>query len=182
MSSPTPANVRPAEEDDLAAVAAIYAHHVRHSTASFEAEPPDIVEIARRRASSVQGGHPYFVAEQAGVVVGYAYSGPYRPRAAYRNTVETSIYLHPDAMGRGLGTLLLEALIRACERHGFRQMIAVVGDSTNRASIRLHERQGFRRVGTLEAVGFKHGRWLDVVLLQRNLGEGASSVPGAQGA
>jgi phosphinothricin acetyltransferase len=176
------ANVRTSEEEDLAAIAAIYAHHVRNGTASFEIEPPDIVEIARRRVTSLQGGYPYLVAEQGSMVVGYAYAGAYRPRAAYCNTVETSIYLHPDAVGRGLGTLLLKALVKACEVQGFRQMIAVVGDSTNRASICLHERHGFRRVGTLEAIGYKHGRWLDVVLLQRDIGEGASSPPQARSA
>jgi L-amino acid N-acyltransferase YncA len=180
MSSLERANIRPAQDTDLAAITDIYAHHVSHGTASFETEPPNIEEMTRRRVTSLQGGYPYLVAEEGGVVIGYAYTGPYRPRAAYRNTVETSIYLHPEAVGRGLGTLLLEALVAACEGQGFRQMIAVVGDSTNGASIRLHERRGFRRVGTLEAVGYKHGRWLDVVLLQRDLGEGASSAPGSR--
>ncbi|TPG52307.1 N-acetyltransferase family protein [Roseomonas nepalensis] len=169
--------IRPASEADMTAITAIYAHHVRQGSASFETKVPDVVEMARRRATLREGGFPYVVAEDNSEVLGYAYAGAYRPRAAYCNTVEDSIYLRPDATGRGLGSHLLTALIEACEAQGFRQMIAVVGDRANTPSIRLHERQGFRRIGTLEAVGCKHGRWLDVVLLQRRLGEGASSAP-----
>ncbi len=125
----------------------------------------------------MEEGYPYLVAERDGRVVGYAYAGAYRPRAAYRDTVENSVYLHPDAIGLGIGSLLLAALVTACEARGFRQMVAVVGDSANLPSIRLHERHGFRRVGTLEAVGHKHGRWLDTVLLQRRLGAGDTAPP-----
>lgn len=169
--------IRPAEERDLGAIAAIYAHHVLHGSASFETEPPGVAEMGRRRLAVLAGGHPYFVAARRGEILGYAYASAYRPRAAYGNTVEDSIYLRPDAAGRGFGARLLADLIEACEARGFRQMIAVVGDSANLASVRVHERQGFRRIGTLEAVGHKHGGWLDIVLLQRRLGDGATSAP-----
>jgi phosphinothricin acetyltransferase len=159
------------------AIAAIYGHHVRHGTASFETEPPDVAELRRRRAAMIEAGFPYLVVEEAGIVQGYAYAGPYRPRAAYRDTVENSVYLRPEAAGRGLGGLLLGALIEACGAMGLRQMVAVVGDSANQASIRLHERLGFRRVGVFQAVGYKHGRWLDTVLLQRSLGPGDGAPP-----
>ncbi len=170
-------SIRSAEDRDTAAVTAIHAHHVLHGSASFETTPPDAAEMARRRMALVDGGYPYLVAEQDGTLLGYAYAGAYRPRAAYRDTVEDSIYLHPDAMGRGIGSQLLPALIQACEARCFRQMVAVVGDSANLPSIHVHERHGFRRVGTLEAVGHKNGRWLDIVLLQRTIGPGATIPP-----
>jgi phosphinothricin acetyltransferase len=173
----SPPCIRSAEDRDIAAVTAIYAHHVRHGTASFETTPPDTAEMARRHVALVEGGYPYLLAERDSTVIGYAYAGAYRPRAAYRNTVENSIYLHPDAVGRGIGKQLLEALIQSCEERGFRQMVAVIGDSANLPSIRLHERHGFRRVGSLEAVGFKRGRWLDIVLMQRLLGPGSTVPP-----
>jgi phosphinothricin acetyltransferase len=169
--------IRPSEDRDLPAIAAIYAHHVRFGTASFETDPPDLAEMTRRRAEVLGKGQPYLVAEAAGAVIGYAYAGTYRPRPAYRNTVEDSIYLHPDQAGRGVGSLLLPALIRAAEAAGYRQMIGVVGDTANQASIRLHQRCGFRLVGTLESVGFKFGRWLDSVVLQRRLGAGDTAAP-----
>ncbi|MBL6459406.1 N-acetyltransferase [Belnapia sp. T6] len=174
--------IRAATEADIPPITTIYGQHVREGSASFETEAPDREEMARRRAALVEGGYPYLVAEEGGEIMGYAYAGAYRPRVAYRNTVENSIYLRPDAAGRGIGSQLLAALVSACEARGFRQMVAVVGDSANFASIRLHERHGFRRVGTLEAVGHKHGHWLDIVLLQRRLGEGASSAPQPQDA
>ena len=178
MTVPLPdAAIRPSREGDMAAIAAIYRHHVLHGTASFETEAPDLVEMIRRRADLVGRGMPHLVLEQDGAIRGYAYAGPYRPRAAYRDTVENSVYLAPDAIGLGFGRRLLAALIEACTGLGLRQMVAVVGDSDNLPSIRLHERLGFRRVGTLEAVGFKHGRWLDTVLLQRSLGAGAGAPP-----
>ncbi|MGA3404015.1 MAG: N-acetyltransferase family protein [Acetobacteraceae bacterium] len=175
--SPDPITIRPATDADMDAVAAIYAHHVLHGRASFETEPPTAAEIRRRRADVVGKGLPYLVAEQAGEVLGYAYAGAYRPRAAYANTVENSVYLHPDAAGRGIGRRLLSALVAACEQCGLRQMVAVVGDSANEASIRLHETLGFRRVGVLRDVGYKHGVWLDSVLLQRSLGPGSATPP-----
>ncbi len=173
----TAALIRPGTDADAEDVAAIYAHHVRHGTASFETEPPSIAEMRRRRAELVARDYPYLVADAGGCVVGYAYAGPYRTRPAYRETVETSVYLRPDAMGRGIGARLLDALVGECEAKGFRQMVAVVGDSGNLASIRLHERAGFRLVGVLRSVGYKHGRWLDTVLLQRALGAGDGTPP-----
>ncbi len=169
--------IRPATGTDIPAIAAIYAHHVRHGRASFETEPPDEAEMRRRHAANAGAGYPYLVAERGGVVVGYAYGSAYRPRAAYRDTVENSVYLRPDEAGRGTASALLAALIATCAECGFRQMIAVVGDSANTPSIKLHERHGFRLVGTLRSVGFKHGQWLDTVLLQRELGPGDSTAP-----
>ncbi|HWA79980.1 MAG TPA: GNAT family N-acetyltransferase [Acetobacteraceae bacterium] len=162
---------------DIAAITAIYGFHVLTGTASFETEAPDVAEMARRRTELVGRGYPYLVAEDGAGVAGYAYAGPYRARPAYRETVENSIYLRRDAVGRGLGRRLLGALIEACVERGFRQMVAVVGDSGNHASIRLHERAGFRMVGVLRSVGYKHGRWLDTVLLQRALGVGDTEPP-----
>jgi len=154
---------------DAAQIAAIYAHHVLHGTGTFEIEPPDADEIDRRRSDIEQHGLPYLVAARDERVVGYAYAGLYRSRPAYSHTVEDSIYVDPAETGRGIGKLLLPALIEACEGAGRRQMIAVIGDSGNIASIRLHERFGFRDAGVLRAVGFKFGRWLDTVLMQREL-------------
>jgi phosphinothricin acetyltransferase len=165
-----PLLVRPSIEADISAITAIYAHAVGHGTASFEVEPPDEAEMARRRQAVLAGGYPYLVAEIDGTLAGYAYAGAYRPRPAYRFTVEDSIYVALDRQGSGVGRALLVALIEACEALGFRQMVAVIGDSASQGSIRLHESLGFRPVGVLEAIGFKHGRWLDVVLMQRALG------------
>lgn len=176
-ASIVPITLRAVEDGDMAAITAIYRHHVLHGAASFETEPPLVKEMQRRCHVLLQQGYPYLVAEQGGEVRGYAYAGPYRPRAAYRDTVENSIYLRPDTIGRGIGSLLLAALVEACERIGYRQMVAVVGDSANTASIRLHQRHGFRLVGTLQSVGYKHGRWLDSVLLQRSLNVGDTVPP-----
>ncbi|HZT30614.1 MAG TPA: GNAT family N-acetyltransferase [Bryobacteraceae bacterium] len=173
----TPVLVRPASDTDLPAITAIYAHHVRHGTATFEIDPPDLAEMTRRRAELERRGLPYLVAESDGLVAGYAYAGVYRPRVAYRFTVENSIYVHPGHQGQGIGRVLLPALIEACEQRGLRQMVAVIGDRNNLASIRLHERFGFRHVGVLENVGFKFGRWLDTVLMQRALGAGSAAPP-----
>ena len=169
--------VRPSQDGDMPAIAAIYAHHVLHGTASFETEAPSLEEMIRRRTEILSRGLPYLTAEADGAVLGYAYAGPYRPRAAYRNTVEDSVYLRPDLAGRGIGKHLLPAVIAACEQRGLRQMVAVVGDSANIASVRLHQAFGFRLVGVLETVGFKHGKWLDTVLLQRSLGPGRTAEP-----
>ena len=169
--------IRPCAETDVPAIAAIYAHHVLHGTASFETEPPSLDDMHRRRADILAKGLPYLVALHDNSVAGYAYAGTYRPRAAYRDTVENSVYLHPDLTGRGIGLRLLEALILECESRNLRQMIAVIGDSANVASIRLHAGCGFRHVGTLTSVGHKLGRWLDSVLMQRTLGRGDTIPP-----
>lgn len=169
--------IRPCEDEDIAAITGIYAHHVLTGTASFETEPASESEMKLRWQSLLAGGFPYLVATERSDVVGYAYAGPYRPRAAYRSTVENSIYLRPEWIGKGIGRRLLSALILECEQRGFRQMVAVIGGSANIASIRLHEKSGFRLVGTLQSVGFKNGRWLDTVLLQKALGSGDQALP-----
>jgi phosphinothricin acetyltransferase len=169
--------LRPARAGDLAAITSIYAHHVRTGTASFELEPPGAHEMERRWRDVAERGLPYWVAERGGEVVGYAYASPYRPRAAYRFALEDSVYVRNDCIGTGIGRKLLDVLIAECIRCGARQLIAVIGDSANQASIRLHAAAGFARLGTLDKVGWKLGRWLDVVLMQRALSDGASSPP-----
>ncbi len=169
--------IRPAAAPDTGAIARIYAHAVRFGTASFELEPPDEAEMARRQRAFVEAGYPYLVAQADGAILGYAYAGPYRARPAYRWSVENSVYVDPEAQRRGIGRALIEELIAEAERRGFRQMIAVIGDSEQVASIALHRAAGFHLIGTLEAVGFKHGRWLDTVLMQRALGPGATKDP-----
>jgi phosphinothricin acetyltransferase len=170
-------SIRPVQPADIAAITRIYAHAVQHGTASFELDPPDLKEMTRRRETLNAGGFPYLVAETESEVLGYAYAGPYRARPAYRFSVEDSVYIAPNAQGRGLGRLLLEALIVESEARGYRQMVAVIGDSAQHASIALHAALGFRMIGTFEAVGWKFGRWLDSVLMQRPLGQGADSKP-----
>ncbi|MBB2203806.1 GNAT family N-acetyltransferase [Gluconacetobacter takamatsuzukensis] len=178
MPPPSPAvTTRTAHNADLPAITAIYAHHVLHGCASFEIEAPSVDEMARRMEALRAKHFPYLVAEQDGAVIGYAYAGPYHPRIAYRDTVEDSIYLAQESTGRGVGSMLLGALMADCVGRGFRQMMALVGDSANMPSIRLHERHGFRTVGTLQSVGYKFGRWLDVVLLQCELGSGDRTPP-----
>jgi L-amino acid N-acyltransferase YncA len=169
--------IRPAELHDIPAITRTYAHAVLHGTASFEIEPPDEPEMTRRFEALRAGGFPYLAVENDGAVVGYAYAGPYRPRPAYRFTVEDSVYIAPEAHARGIGRALLERLLTESEGRGYRQMIAVIGDSANASSIRLHESAGFRHVGTFAAVGFKFGRWLDSVLMQKDLGAGARTTP-----
>ncbi|TBW37581.1 N-acetyltransferase family protein [Siculibacillus lacustris] len=164
---------------DAPAIAAIYGRAVLTGCASFEIDPPDAAEMAARIAKIVDAGHPWLVAELDGAVVGYAYAGPYRPRPAYRHTVEDSIYVAEEAQGRGLGRWLLAALISAEEARGARQMIAVIGDSANTGSIGLHAALGFRHAGVFTSVGYKHGRWLDSVLMQRALGPGDETAPDA---
>jgi L-amino acid N-acyltransferase YncA len=165
--------LRAAAESDFLAVTAIYEEHVRTGTATFEIEPPDRAEMLRRWRDLTDRGLPYLVATLGNEVAGYAYAGTYRPRPAYRYTVEDSIYLRRDCAGRGIGRRLLGALLVDCERCGARQMIAVIGDSANKASIQLHAAAGFAHIGVLPDVGWKFGRWLDVVLMQRALGAGA---------
>jgi L-amino acid N-acyltransferase YncA len=174
----TAAIVRDSRPEDIPLIAAIYAHYVLHTSASFEVIPPDAEEFASRRASVLDNGLPHIVAEVDGSVRGFAYAGLYRRRAAYRFTVENSIYIHPTYIRRGIGSRLMTALIRSCERSGYRQMIAVIGGGQeNVNSIALHESFGFKHAGTLFAAGFKFGRWLDSVLMQRPLGEGDRTLP-----
>ena len=170
-------DIRAAAPGDVAAIARIYADAVRRGTATFEVEPPDEAEIARRMQALVAGNHPYLVAERSGAIAGYAYASPYHLRPAYRWTVEDSIYLDPQFQRQGIGRRLMGRLLADAEARGFRQVIALIGDSTNAASIALHAAAGFQRIGTLQSVGFKHGRWLDVVVMQRPLGSANSSPP-----
>ena len=174
-----PVVVRDSRDDDLPAIAAIYAHAVRHGFASFELEPPGVDEMARRRAEILARGNPYLVAECAGRVLGYAYAGPYRARPAYRFAVEDSIYVAPDAQRRGVGRALLPVLLERCTAAGYRLMVAVIGDSANAGSIELHRAHGFAPAGLLPAVGWKHDRWVDSVFMTRVLGDGATSPPPA---
>ncbi len=169
--------IRAATPADIPAITAIYGHAVRHGTASFELEPPDAAEMTRRLATLLDAGYPYLVAEADDGLAGYAYAGPYRPRPAYRWSVEDSVYVAPHMHRRGIGAALLDRLIAAAEQRGYRQMVAVIGDSAQMPSIALHRAAGFRPIGTIENVGFKFGRWLDTVLMQRALGSGASVPP-----
>lgn len=161
--------VRPATAGDMAGVQAIYAHHVLHGTASFEEIPPDLAEMQHRRDAVLAAGLPYLVADRDGVVLGYAYAGFYRTRTAYRHTAEDSVYLAPDAAGFGAGRALLAQVIAQSAAAGYRELVAIIGDSGNTASIGLHRALGFRDVGTLRNVGLKFGRWLDTVIMQRTL-------------
>lgn len=173
----TDIEIKVASPADLPAITEIYQHAVLYGTATFEFVPPDLAEMTRRFDSLVNGGFPYFVAAQDGHSVGYAYAGPYRPRPAYRFTVENSVYLAPSAQHRGIGTLLMRRLITASEARGYRQMIAVIGDSANAGSIGVHSKTGFQMIGTHANVGFKFGRWLDTVMMQRALGDGGNTLP-----
>ena len=172
--------LRPCEPRDIPEITAIYRQAVLHGTASFEIDPPDEAEMARRRAALLDAGQPYLVAERGERVAGYSYAGPYRARLAYRSTVENSVYVAEDARRTGVAGKLLARLIEESAARGFRQMIAVIGDSANLASIRLHEAAGFSHTGVLRSVGWKHGRWLDTVLMQRALGAG-DKVPSELG-
>jgi phosphinothricin acetyltransferase len=164
--------IRPSTDADLAAVTAIYAHNVLHGTGTFELDPPSQADMAARRADVLRKGLPWLVAERESQVLGYAYANHFRPRPAYRFCLEDSIYLHPDAQGQGVGSLLLAELIARCEAAGARQMLAVIGDSQNLGSIGVHRRLGFEHTGLLKSSGWKFGRWLDVVLMQRALSVG----------
>ena len=180
MSDPAPTiSIRAVEAADLEAIQAIYAHHVLHGLASFEEMPPDAAELTRRWRAIADAGLPYLCATggAAGPILGYAYAGPYRPRSAYRFSVEDSVYVAPGQAGRGVGRALLRRLIEICTDLGKRQMIAVIGDSGNAGSIGLHRACGFELTGTLRSIGFKHGRWVDSVLMQRALGSGDTTLP-----
>ncbi len=167
--------LRSSQESDLPAITAIYRHAVLEGTGTFELDPPDEVEMARRRAEVLGRDLPWLVAERDGQVLGYAYANYFRPRMAYRFCLEDSIYLAPQAQGAGLGSLLLAELIARCEAAGARQMVAVIGDSANAGSIGVHRRLGFRDMGVMQAAGWKFDRWLDVVFMQRELGLGAGA-------
>ena len=158
--------IRKAEDSDVGAITEIYAHHVLHGTGSFEIDPPDAREMARRMADIVSRSLPYLVAENDNNIIGYAYATPYRPRFAYRFTLEDSVYVHHEHSGRGVGAALLEELIRRCKDWGGRQLVAVIGDSQNKASVRVHEKLGFQHSGVLHGVGFKFNRWIDTVFMQ----------------
>jgi phosphinothricin acetyltransferase len=170
--------IRPAEVADVPQLQAIYAHHVLHGLATYEIDPPSLDEMRARYAQITEDGFPFFVATEAGRVLGYAYANHFRTRPGYRYTVEDSIYLRPGAAGRGIGRALLERLIAECERRGFRQMLAVIGDSDNAASIRVHRACGFTNMAVFAATGFKFERWVDTVIMQRVLGEGSGTLPG----
>ncbi|MCW5746944.1 MAG: N-acetyltransferase [Alphaproteobacteria bacterium] len=174
-----PLLIRDSRDDDIPAITRIYGYHVLNGLASFEEQAPSPEEMARRRADVLAKGYPHIAAERDGKLVGYAYASAYRPRPAYRYSVENSIYIDQQDRRGGVGSVLLPALIARCTAAGFRQMIAVIGDSANDASIGLHAKFGFRTVGTLASIGWKHGRWVDSVLMQLALGEGDNTTPNA---
>ena len=174
MTSPL---IRSSKAADMPAIAEIYGYHVHNGLASFELLAPSIDEMTQRRADVISRNFPYLVAELDGRVVGFAYASLYRSRPAYRHTLENSVYVHRDFVGRGMGRALLDAVVEGCVKTGARQLIAVIGDSANKASIKLHAACGFKRTGTHKAVGFKFGRWVDSVMMQRALGDGAGTLP-----
>ena len=170
--------IRPGRADDLPAITVVYAWNVRNGTGTFEIDPPELDEMTRRRDDVLAKGLPWLVAERAGTLLGYAYANQFRPRPAYRYCLEDSVYLAPDAVGRGIGRLLLAELLASSEAAGARQMLAVIGDSANAGSIAVHRALGFEPLGTLKSAGWKFDRWLDVVLMQKPLGHGATLPPG----
>ncbi|RUQ63305.1 N-acetyltransferase family protein [Azospirillum doebereinerae] len=169
--------VRPSRDADITAITALYAHHVQTGTASFEEIPPSEAEMAERRAAILTRGLPYLVAESGGTLAGYAYAGPYRTRSAYRFALENSVYVDAGMARRGVGRALMIPLLEICEAAGYRRMVAVIGGSDNHGSIGLHAACGFRSAGVLPGMGFKFGRWIDSVLMERPLGDGDTSVP-----
>jgi len=169
--------VRPASAADFTAIQPIYAHHVRHGLASFEETPPTVEEMRRRHEEVIARGLPYLVAEETGDVLGYGYCTLYRTRSAYRHTLEDSVYVRAGKHRKGVGRAILAALIERSEQLGYRQLIAVIGDSAQAPSIGLHASLGFLRAGTLRSVGFKFGRWVDTVIMQRPLGSGDGVRP-----
>lgn len=173
--------IRPSQDADLPALTAIYAHHVLHGTGTFETTPPSEADMAQRRADVAARGLPWLVLEDDGQVMGFAYCQWFKPRPAYRFSAEDSIYLHPDAAGRGLGRQLLEALAGEAQARGVRKLIAVIGDSANAASLGVHRSVGFTEAGVIHACGWKFGRWLDIVLMEKTLGDGDRSAPDTTG-
>ena len=169
--------IRPSRDEDLPAICAIYGYHVLHATGTFETVPPTQAEMSARRADVLAKGLPYLVVEDEGQVLGFAYCQWFKPRPAYRFSAEDSIYLHPDARGRGLGQQLLAALIEQAQQAGLRKLIAVIGDSANAASIGVHRSQGFEPAGVIHNCGWKFDRWLDIVLMEKTLGDGDRSPP-----
>jgi L-amino acid N-acyltransferase YncA len=169
--------IRPSRDQDLPAITAIYAHHVLHGTGTFETEPPSEADMVGRRADVLAKGLPYLVAEEDGRVLGYAYCQWFKPRPAYRFSAEDSIYLHPDAQGKGLGKALLGELERQAEAVGIRKLIAVIGDSGNKGSVGVHRALGFQPVGVIQSCGWKFGKWLDIVLMEKQIGAGNSTPP-----
>lgn len=173
----TPLTIRPSRDEDVAPIAAIYAHHVLHGTGTFETDPPSPADMASRRADVLSKQLPYLVAERGGVVLGFAYCNWFKPRPAYRFSAEDSIYLAEAARGQGVGSQLLAALSQAAEAAGVRKLIAVIGDSANAGSVGVHRAQGFTQVGVLKDCGWKFGQWLDVVLMEKSLGAGSTTAP-----
>lgn len=169
--------IRPSQEADLPAITALYGHHVLHGTGTFETEPPSLADMAARRADVLAKGLPYLVAEQHGEIVGFAYGNWFKPRPAYRYSVEDSIYLAPGAQGHGLGRALLAELLARCEAVGIRKVMAIVGDSANAGSIGVHRALGFTEAGRIEGCGWKFGAWRDIVILQKTLGPGDTRPP-----
>lgn len=174
-------NVRPATAEDRQALAAVYGHHVLHGFGTFEEVPPSPEEMEQRRQAIVARGLPYLVAEADGKVLGFAYASPFRLRAAYRYTAEDSVYIAPDAIGKGVGRALVSTVLDHCQALGLRQIVAVIGDSHNAASIGLHAALGFDRIGVATGFGFKKGRWVDLVLMQKTLNGGVATDPDADG-
>ena len=172
-----PLTIRPSRDDDVAAIAAIYAHHVRNGTGTFETEPPSADDMATRRADVLSKQLPYLVAERDGQILGFAYCNWFKPRPAYRFSAEDSIYLADAARGQGVGSQLLAVLSQAAEDAGVRKLIAVIGDSANAGSIGVHRAQGFAHVGVLKDCGWKFGQWRDVVLMEKSLGAGSTTAP-----
>ncbi len=165
------------QDKDMPTICSIYADEVLQGVSSWENTPPSLEEMIRRRDSILAGEFPYIVAEHDGEILGYAYASSYRPRPGYRYTVENSIYISDNARGRGIGKHLLIELIKRCEIAGYRQMIAVIGDSSNDASIGFHTKMGFEKVGVIKSIGFKFGRWMDSVIMQKALGSGGQTLP-----
>ncbi len=169
--------IRDSRDDDLPAITAIYAHHVLHSTGTFETEPPSAADMAARRADVLGKGLPYLVVEDGGTVLGFAYGNWFKPRPAYRYSVEDSIYLAAGTQGKGLGRALLTALLERCEAAGIRKIMAIIGDSANAGSIGVHRSLGFTQVGVIESCGWKMGAWRDIVIMQKTLGAGDTLPP-----